>query len=341
MPDFRTTSGPLLLGYLFNWGLFGVLSVQVYFYHLAFPGDRRSTKWLVFGIYLLELTQTIMMTHDAFGTYAVHYGEVEFLYNLQMLPITIPILSALVSCAVQMHYGNLLRVLSGSKILGLTVAIFALIQASAALVQAGQTIAIKDRFPLSRKSFVSETVWLAGSAICDLIIASAMTFTLMQKDTGLPATHALITKLVRIIVETGCLTAITTTVTLALFISVPDKAYYPCLTMVLAKLYSNSLLAILNSRIRIEGVHTSAQIVTGSSLAFYERSTTSRRTALPYVDVVTKDDRNIGPHVVDVHILRRTGTRNVMDEMHATPIDDTISKDSTINQDEDSVLSKA
>ena len=75
-----------------------------------------------------------------------------------------------------MHYGNLLRILSGSKVLGSTVAIvsrplsciarfsftksiqLSLIQVSAALVQAGQTIAIKDRFPLSRKSFVSETV---------------------------------------------------------------------------------------------------------------------------------------------------------------------------------------
>ena len=35
------------------------------------------------------------MTHDAFGTYAVHYGDPEFLDDLQTLPITIPILSAL------------------------------------------------------------------------------------------------------------------------------------------------------------------------------------------------------------------------------------------------------
>ncbi|KLO12204.1 hypothetical protein SCHPADRAFT_431111 [Schizopora paradoxa] len=336
MPNYATTSGPLLLGYLFNWGLFGVLSVQVYFYYLAFPRDRRMKKLLVAGIYLLELAQTILMTHDAFGTYAIHYGDVSFLYNLQLLPFSIPFLSALVSCAVQMHYGYLLRILSGSRILGLTVAFFAFIQVTAALVQAAQDIVI-DKFPLSSKSFASETVWLSGSVICDLIIAFAMTYILMRKDTGFPATHALISKLVRIVVETGCLTAVTTIVTLVLFITVPDKGYYPCLTMVLAKLYSNSLLAILNSRIRIEGVHShpSVQMAAGSSLDFYGRNTAGHRAALPFAGAM-----EVGPHIVDVHNQRHTETWDASDDMHIIPIFRTRSKVSTV-QDQDSVLTKA
>ncbi|KLO12210.1 hypothetical protein SCHPADRAFT_941397 [Schizopora paradoxa] len=61
----------------------------------------------------------------------------------------------------------------------------------------------EDRFPLSKKSFV---IWLAGIVICDLIIASSISFILMQKDTGLPETLALIANLVRSMVETDCLT---------------------------------------------------------------------------------------------------------------------------------------
>ncbi|KLO19750.1 hypothetical protein SCHPADRAFT_797781, partial [Schizopora paradoxa] len=248
-----------LLGYLFNWGLFGVLSVQVYFYSLAFPNDRRVTKGLVCGIYILELTQTILLTHDAFSTYASHYGDPSILNKMQLHALSVPIFSGMaVSCAVQMHYGYLLRVLSGSKVLGLSVAFLAIVQCSAAFVQGVQAFIIGEISELASKAFASETVWLAGSAACDLIIASGMTIivrlrriNLMKKDTHLPATHALIAKLVRVIVETGCLTALSATIQMIIFIRFPNKPYFTCIGMVLAKLYSNSLLAILNSRIRI------------------------------------------------------------------------------------------
>ncbi|KLO08560.1 hypothetical protein SCHPADRAFT_1000869 [Schizopora paradoxa] len=323
-----TVSGPLLLGYLFNWGLFGVLSVQVYFYYLAFPRDRRLTKWLVCGIYILELSQTILLTHDAFGTYAIHYGDDGFLNNMQLIPLSVPIFSGMVSCAVQMHYGYLLRKLSGSRLLGFAVAFFAIAQCTAAFVQGVQAFIVNDISALATKAFASETIWLAGSAICDLIIASGMTYILLQKDTRLPATHALITKLVRVIVETGCLTAVSATIQMALFISLREKPYFTCIGLALAKLYSNSLLAILNSRIRIEGVHSSpgAQVSAGSSFAFYERSANGRRSALPFPRL----DGN-GPHIVDVRIQRQTETWT----------DDNKSKASTTTPDLDSILSKA
>jgi len=158
-----------------------------------------------------------------------------------------------------------------------------------------------------------------------------MTYVLLQKDTRLPATHAFITKFVRVIVETGCLTAISAIIQLALFIWLPDKPYFTCIGLALAKLYSNSLLAILNSRIRLEGSHNapSAQVVRGSSLAFYERG--GRRTALPYA----REDENT-THVVDVRIQQHTETWIETDDI---PMNDTESKMSPAPRDLDSCLS--
>ena len=123
--------------------------------------------------------------------------------------------------------------------------------------------------------------------------------------------------------------AFTATIQMALFISLPDKPYFTCIGLALAKLYSNSLLAILNSRIRIEGVHTNstAQMTAGSSLAFYGQSAASRRTALPYASAIRKDDNN-GPHIVDVRIQHHTETWTAADDM--IPMDDTVSSYSVI-----------
>lgn len=69
----------------------------------------------------------------------------------------------------------------------------------------------------------------------------------------MPATHALVTKLVQLIVETGMLTALMATIDLILFMAFPHTAYHAAIALTLAKLYSNSMLVILNSRIRIIG----------------------------------------------------------------------------------------
>ncbi|KLO12211.1 hypothetical protein SCHPADRAFT_905326 [Schizopora paradoxa] len=334
-------SGPLLLGYLFNWGLFGVLSVQVYYYHLAFSRDHRWTKITVAGVYILELAQTILVTHDAFDTYAIHFGDISALDNVGLLPLSVPIFSGLVSCVVQLHYGNMLRVLSGSRLLGLAVASLSILQCIAAIVMGAQIFHINELSALSMKFSPSPTVWLVGSAACDLIIAFGMTFILLRKDTKLPATHALITKLVRIIVETGCLTAVTATVQLILSICIRDKPYFLCLALALAKVYSNSLLAILNSRIRIEGVHPGsvAQMGPGSGISFAGQNTIERRLELPYASNGTMGRivDNTVPHIVDVRVCRCRETWPVSDDKDMIPMSDM----NSVNLDSESISSKA
>ncbi|EEB97113.1 hypothetical protein MPER_03629, partial [Moniliophthora perniciosa FA553] len=61
-----STSGPLVIGGMFLHILFGLLTVQVYLYHLAFPRDRIWIKSMVYGVYLVLLAQDIFVTHDTY-----------------------------------------------------------------------------------------------------------------------------------------------------------------------------------------------------------------------------------------------------------------------------------
>ncbi|EKM52282.1 uncharacterized protein PHACADRAFT_260563 [Phanerochaete carnosa HHB-10118-sp] len=251
--DIAPIAGPLLLGYLFNWGLYGVLSVQVYLYHLAFPKDSRVVKALVYSVFLIETTQTVLVTHDAFNAYAKGYGNIVALGSAQLEWLAVPIFSGIVSATVQMYYAYRVSVLSGSRVLGLGICLIALLQGSSAVAQGAQAFKIGNFADLATEAFASCTVWLAGSAACDVIIAGCMTFLLLKNDTKMPATHAVVTKLVRLIVETGMLTAVAATIDIILFLAFPHNSYHGCVALTLAKLYSNSLLVLFNSRIRIVG----------------------------------------------------------------------------------------
>ncbi|KLO12208.1 hypothetical protein SCHPADRAFT_941395 [Schizopora paradoxa] len=325
-PTIATVSGPWLLGCLFNWGLFGVLSLQVYIYYLAFPNDTRISKCLVYGLYLIETAQTVLLTHDAFNIYATHFGDLDVLTSVQLQWLSIPIFGGIVSCAVQVFYGYRVKMLSGSNVLAFVIISIAVVQFTAAIVQGAQAFVISQIPLLASKAFVTETIWLAGSAACDLIIAVSMTFILIRKDTKLPATHAVITKLVVMIVETGCLTALAATLQIALFLRPITMPYFTCVGLALAKLYSNSLLAIFNSRIRIRGAQTCTPIMKTDepSLAF-GGDTIDTHPSLP----VNIEGGNMAPVTSIVDIRRQEDSEawtNSEESVGSIPLDERKSK---------------
>ncbi len=95
-----------------NWGLFGTLSVQLctslrvilhqitlnsFFldlYYLAFPNDRRFIKYLVYGIYVIEFVQTMLIAHDVFATFGYGFGDMDAPTRVNLYALTVPIMGA-------------------------------------------------------------------------------------------------------------------------------------------------------------------------------------------------------------------------------------------------------
>ncbi|KIP06791.1 hypothetical protein PHLGIDRAFT_445294 [Phlebiopsis gigantea 11061_1 CR5-6] len=246
--DIAPLAAPVLLGYMFNWALFGALTVQVYLYHISFPKDKWHTKLLVYAIYCIEITQSILVIHDAFNAYAKSFGHLEELNAMQNEWLAVPVFSAIVSCAVQMYYAYRIGILSGSLVLRGAVSLIALTQGVAGLVEGAEAFIIGNFSDLATRSFVSTSIWLAGCAVCDIMIAICMAYYLSRNSSPIPKTQAVVTRLVRLVIETGTLT-----VDLILFLTFSHSAYHACVALILAKLYSNSLLVLFNSRIRIIG----------------------------------------------------------------------------------------
>jgi hypothetical protein len=70
-------------------------SIRSDLYYLAFPRDRLSTKCLVYGVYAIELVETILITHDAFATFAYGFGDISAFTKIGFDWLTIPIMSGL------------------------------------------------------------------------------------------------------------------------------------------------------------------------------------------------------------------------------------------------------
>ncbi|KAJ7473515.1 hypothetical protein FB451DRAFT_1249435 [Mycena latifolia] len=247
-------SGPMIVAALLHWGLFGILSIQIYLYYQAFPNDRPSTKCLVYIVYVIELVQTILLTHDLFKVFGYNYGNLLTLTKIYFDWLTVPVMSGLVAFIGQSFYAYRVYVLSKSWYIPCFIVIISLTSSVGAFItgalsfDAGNLVLLNNR-----KTDVTVGIWGGASALSDLIIAACMTYYLSKHDTGFRQTRVLVSKLIRLTVETGSLTAAVATTGLALFFAFPGRTYYTAVAAIVPKLYANSILVVLNARFQILG----------------------------------------------------------------------------------------
>lgn len=101
------------VGILLNWGLYGILVVQVCEYHIvngtskglsdlrldiywtAFPSDQWHTKLLVYTLFVLDSLQSILLARDGFSIFAEGFGDMVRLNEIGLVWFSVPILAAL------------------------------------------------------------------------------------------------------------------------------------------------------------------------------------------------------------------------------------------------------
>ncbi|KAJ4496890.1 hypothetical protein C8R41DRAFT_825193 [Lentinula lateritia] len=258
-PNVAQLTGPLLLGLVGNWGLFGCSAVQVYLYYLNFPKDSWRLKTLVYGLFIWDILQTALYTSTVFASLASGWGNVAALEGLGLIWFDIPFMSGVASCIVQCFYAWRIYVLGRSIPLALFIAALALMEGSAAMAL-GITIklSVQTFSDLQSKTFVVTTVWLLGSASCDVIISVCMLYLLTRarKFTSYRHTENMLSRLIGLTVGGGLLTTSIAIVDAVMYIVFQHNNYHAAPVAILAKLYTNALMVLFNSRRRHESIHS-------------------------------------------------------------------------------------
>jgi len=105
-----------------------------------------------------------------------------------------------------------------------------------------------SRFTEYKELTVLVTIWLVTSTVCDLGVTILVAWTLYTSRTGFKQTDALLARLILWTVNTGALTASFALLGAVTFIVKNESLVHLAANIVLAKLYSNTLLASLNRR---------------------------------------------------------------------------------------------
>uniref|UniRef100_A0A0W0G0S9 DUF6534 domain-containing protein n=1 Tax=Moniliophthora roreri TaxID=221103 RepID=A0A0W0G0S9_MONRR len=232
-------AGPLLSGYLLNWGLYGVLSVQVYrqdVYWTAFPNDSRSAQALVYGIYLLDTAQTFSLTYDALQTFAVGFSDPASVDKVHNLWLDTYLIDGIVAFLVQVYYAKrILRLLPKYKIIPGTIVLLAITQLVGMIdvcikIKNIGSFSVQQRL-IDTAGIVTSMLWIGCSAIADVLIAATMVYSLSRFDTTFQETQSLIRRLNKLMMETcslvGCYNESSSTLSF-LAVSKTKLPYYAC-----------------------------------------------------------------------------------------------------------------
>ncbi|KAJ7692549.1 hypothetical protein B0H17DRAFT_1010512 [Mycena rosella] len=285
-------SGPLWLTHILHWGLFGALSVQLYLYYQAFPNDKRSTKCLVYGIYAIELVSTILISHDGFAIFGYGFGDVSHLTRVGFDWLDVPVMSSLISFTGQSFYAYRLYIFSKSRVLPALIVVISLVSSVGGIAQG----IISARGCCDVYSFTSQ-VWCGASALSDIMIAVCMTYYLSKYDGGFRQTRVLVSKIIRLTIETGLLTGLVTLITLILLLAFPTKGYWIAPIALIPELYANSVLVVLNSRLQIVGGRST---YTSAIDHVFSTETTTAPAFLGRTGAATVNENSERPHLVTI-----------------------------------------
>lgn len=62
-------------------------------YHEAFPRDKWTSKLPVYSVYIIELVQTILVTHDSMDIFGFGFGDIEAATAIHFDWLTVPMMS--------------------------------------------------------------------------------------------------------------------------------------------------------------------------------------------------------------------------------------------------------
>jgi len=240
--------GATFIGVVVAASLWGVSCLQVWYYYTMYPTDAWYIKLLVPAVLAFDTVHQILITHSIYTYLVTNFGNVVELGNIVWSLLGEVLCNGftalLVQCFLTMRVWRLSDknyILTG-LVLSLVLAEF--ICVIIYVVKGFQMTTFAELAQLKNLSMTVNALAAAG----DVLIAISLCSMLQKSRTGFKTSDTMITKLMIFTINTGLLTSICAVASLISISAAGTTFIYITFYFCLGRLYSNSLMAILNAR---------------------------------------------------------------------------------------------
>ncbi|EKM78888.1 hypothetical protein AGABI1DRAFT_107339 [Agaricus bisporus var. burnettii JB137-S8] len=293
--NIQPTIGTFFIAAITDVGLLGIATMQCFRYFLNFPDDPLLMKLVVAFVWVLEFLKSTLAINGAYDTAVVHWGDAIDLSN----PNWQVYLTILVCMPYSNHRGYLLSLMIRKSIMIFTsvahawgssweeifgpylsaLGVGAYAESILATQYEDADFTLTDRLTMAS---------LGCALLVDWSVTGCLVFLFKEQRSSFNKTQRLMKKLIFYTVNIGLLTSICDLVVLILLninFHPFDALYSIAVFEVLGNLYSNSLLAWLNSRTILSDELNRTRDLEHTSIAFRARdqfSTTQVSDTTPH-----------------------------------------------------------
>ncbi|KAJ7916149.1 hypothetical protein B0H13DRAFT_2323637 [Mycena leptocephala] len=263
----NTTLGAFQIGVLVSYALFGVTTTQAYIYYSRFPDDPAKLKALVAFVWVCEFGHAICVGNTLYIYTISDYGHPESLALATPKSLGPAVFfSGVITASVQGFFSSRIYALSKKlyisiliwgmtflRLLGCIVMLVGVLNMTSLvhyeaqwgwLLTATWSVSAANDWTITATLVVllykqRANVFKRTAALVDKIIAWTI---------DLPRNFCLLFSLTINVAETGMLTSASNIAMVACFVAMEANYIYLAIFVVGARLFSNSLLASLNSR---------------------------------------------------------------------------------------------
>ncbi|KAJ7458725.1 hypothetical protein B0H11DRAFT_2060765 [Mycena galericulata] len=269
IPPLDGTLGATEIGAILGTFLFGIETLQTFNYYRQYPNDNKLLKAAVAILWFLELGHTICVWHGLYTMTVTFYGQPGHLANPpRSLDVSI-FFTAIILPLVQTFFASRIRALSGRWTITvicslLTCLRFAFGISLLDIFWNSSGFSVLQSAGKARWTFM--TVAALGPSV-DIITAATLCYLLWnmrQSGAQFRQTRVMVDTLILWTVETTAITSLAGIMQLTLFLARNDLAWMP-FYLIQPKLFSNSMLASLNSRQKLRSGKQDNVISLGSN----------------------------------------------------------------------------
>ncbi|KAF4608121.1 hypothetical protein EYR40_000465 [Pleurotus pulmonarius] len=334
------TMGAALIGCILAAALYGVSTVQTFFYFTHYSRDPWYTQQIVLAVWVFDTLHQALITHTVYHYVISNYFNPIALGNMIWSILLEVLVNGFIGLIVQSYLMHRIWRLSGKKLWPLFLIVGTHLPSSQPLL----TIASYLQGPFILGEFVCSLVFtilslqmttfaeltsLKGlsmtvnvlAAAGDLLISICLVLMLHKRRTGFKKSNTIISRLIIFTINTGLLTTMCAIASLISILVWDATLIYVTFFFCIGRFYANTLLATLNARSIIRNV--GEEVDTNSvPLSGRHASSTLNKARLIYsllkVAAFLTNPFQIGPKPTNISIQIDTAHEYMRDDDSTT-----------------------
>ncbi|KAJ7907551.1 hypothetical protein B0H13DRAFT_691203 [Mycena leptocephala] len=246
-----TTIGAVFIGVVVSAILFGISSLQVYYYYHYYPHDSFLHKFSVGLLWALDTTHLCLTIASTYHYGVRGFGHLDRL-DVIILPIKLQtLINVIIILMVQSLYAYRVWLLGGYHhgVLGYFVAGVVLAGFAVGMVLAYETFTVNSWSDIGSVSWAVEASF-AASTLIDIVISVAMCFYLRKSKGAESRLNSRLSTLMQYTLSAGVFTSACSVSCLFTFVLLENTLSFLAITYILTRLYINSFMAMMNARQR-------------------------------------------------------------------------------------------